>query len=92
MTLQEIVKITVPMCPPIMLLLELESVNIIANKVILAHMLTVSSALIATAWKAQEAPAIDDWVARVIRYMCFISKISAICWYSSGQGNALKDF
>lgn len=78
--------VVLPLCPSAILIFY---VNI--GKELLAHLLMVASLLIAASWKSDQELAAKAW-ERKIRYMCLISKLTAINRYSAGRKSAVIEF
>lgn len=58
---------------------------------LLTHMLIAAALLIAEHWKEHEKVTMTEWIAKV-RYMCLISKLTAVMRHWGGQSNALNAF
>lgn len=89
--IEEITKIRLPMNPRVMLLLDFEYGGVVTFKILLAHMLTAATLLIAKPWKSEKELQLMDWIEK-IRYMCLVNKLTAIIIYRTGNATALRDF
>lgn len=83
-------KIRIPFCPRVMLLLDIDFGRIVLCRELLAVMLTVESTLTALNWKSEEELLLKNWVGSV-RQMCLISRLTAISRYRAGNEKVLSD-
>lgn len=79
------------MSPWVMVLLDFDYGRVVMLKVLLAHMLTASSLIIAKHWKAQVEVTLADWIMKV-RYMALVNKLMAINRFTLGKMNVLKEY